>query len=130
MNYATSHLGHRLVNPFVLASAPPTGNPGMIARAFDAGLAGAAIKTLTREPVRNFSNRFASNQIAHHIVGFENIELLSELAPEEWYTVSARSTACSRWRRPDAADHQPVGIAALEQADTRVTRRPAPTCSN
>ena len=86
MNLTTSYLGKHLINPFVLASAPPTGNPGMIARAFDAGWAGAVIKTLTREPVRNLSNRFASNRIAHHIYGFENIELLSELTPEEWYT--------------------------------------------
>jgi dihydropyrimidine dehydrogenase (NAD+) subunit PreA len=86
LDLATSYVGRRLINPFVLASAPPTGNPGMIARAFDAGWAGAVIKTLTREPVRNLSNRFASNRIAHHIYGFENIELLSELSPEEWCT--------------------------------------------
>jgi dihydropyrimidine dehydrogenase (NAD+) subunit PreA len=86
MNPTTSYLGHQLINPFVLASAPPTGNPGMIARAFDAGWAGAVIKTLTREPVSNVRNRFASNRIAHHIYGFENIELLSELTPAEWYT--------------------------------------------
>jgi dihydropyrimidine dehydrogenase (NAD+) subunit PreA len=85
MNLSTDYLGKQLLNPFVLASAPPTGNPGMIARAFEAGWAGAVIKTLTREPVHNVRNRFASNRIARHIYGFENIELLSELTPEEWY---------------------------------------------
>jgi dihydropyrimidine dehydrogenase (NAD+) subunit PreA len=40
MPLKTSYLGHDLINPFILASAPPTGNPGMIARAFDAGWAG------------------------------------------------------------------------------------------
>ena len=85
MDLSTSLLGKQLINPFVLASAPPTGNPGMIARAFEAGWAGAVVKTLTRELVRNVRNRFASNRIAHHIYGFENIELLSELTPEEWY---------------------------------------------
>lgn len=85
MDLATSYLGRPLINPFVLASAPPAGNPGMIARAFDAGWAGAVIKTLTREVVRNVGNRFASSRIAHHIYAFENIELLSEMTPEEWY---------------------------------------------
>ncbi len=85
MDVSTSYLGKHLSNPFVLASAPPTATPEMIARAFEAGWAGAVIKTLTREPVKNVHNRFASKQIAHHVFAFENIELLSELSPEAWY---------------------------------------------
>lgn len=85
MDFQTSFLGRRLVNPFVLASAPPTANPSMIARAFDAGWAGAVVKTLTRSAVRNLCNRFAVNTLGRRIYGFENIELLSELSPEDWF---------------------------------------------
>ncbi len=85
MDLSANYLGHDLINPFILASAPPTATPAMIARAFDAGWAGAVIKTLTRETVKNLSNRFAVNTMAHRVFAFENIELLSELSPEAWY---------------------------------------------
>lgn len=86
MDVSSSLLGKKLVNPFLLASAPPTANPEMIARAFDAGWAGAVVKTLTREPVKNLHNRFGVTKVARHIVAFENVELLSEISPEAWYT--------------------------------------------
>ncbi len=57
----------------------------MIKRAFEAGWAGAVIKTLIREPVKNLQNRFATNKLGKRIFAFENIELLSERTPEEWY---------------------------------------------
>ena len=85
MNLSVPYLGKTWPHPFVLASAPPTANGEMIARAFDAGWAGAVVKTLIREPVRNLHNRFASNRLGGRIYGFENIELLSELSPEEWF---------------------------------------------
>ncbi len=85
MDLAVNYLGTRFANPFVLASAPSTANADMIARAFEAGWAGAVIKTLIREPVRNLSNRFASLRYGREIIGFENIELLSERLPEDWF---------------------------------------------
>lgn len=85
MDTRTAYLGLELINPFILASAPPTATPAMIARAFDAGWAGAVIKTLTRPAVKNLSNRFASNSLGRQIFAFENIELLSELSPEAWF---------------------------------------------
>jgi dihydropyrimidine dehydrogenase (NAD+) subunit PreA len=85
MNLAIDFLGKRFETPFVLASAPPTGNTDMMARAFESGWAGAVIKTLIREPVRNVQNRFAANKLGKRIFAFENVELLSEKPPEEWY---------------------------------------------
>jgi dihydropyrimidine dehydrogenase (NAD+) subunit PreA len=81
----TSYLGVNFRNPFILASAPPTATGDMVRRAFEAGWAGAVIKTLTREPVRNLPNRFATIRSGNRITGFENLELLSEQTPDEWY---------------------------------------------
>jgi len=85
MDISVEYLGKRFENPFVLASGPPAANLDMISRAFEAGWAGAVIKTLIREPVKNLHNRFAVNKINKKIMAFENIELLSERTPEEWY---------------------------------------------
>jgi len=85
MNIESRFLSLDFENPFVLASAPPTATYEMIARGFEAGWAGAVIKTLIREPVLNYQNRFAANKIDGHIIAFENIELLSERGPEEWF---------------------------------------------
>ena len=85
MDLSVDYLGKRFENPFVLASGPPTANAEMLARAFAAGWAGAVIKTLIREPVRNLRNRFASIKLGKRIMAFENIELLSERTPEQWY---------------------------------------------
>ncbi len=79
-------MGRPLINPFILASAPPTATPAMIERAFEAGWAGAVIKTLIDEPVRNLSNRFGINKIGNRMYAFKNIELLSELSPNEWFS--------------------------------------------
>jgi dihydropyrimidine dehydrogenase (NAD+) subunit PreA len=84
MDISVNYLGVRFENPFVLASGPPTANAAMIARAFEAGWAGAVIKTLIREPVKNLHNRFAANKMGNNIYAFENLELLSDRTPEVW----------------------------------------------
>ncbi len=86
LDISTAYCGVSFKNPFVLASGPPTANGKMIARAFKAGWAGAVIKTLIKEPVQNIPNRFAVNKIDQTIIGFENLELLSEISPEQWAT--------------------------------------------
>lgn len=86
---ALNFMERALINPFILASAPPTATPAMIERAFEAGWAGAVIKTLIDEPVRNLSNRFGVNKIGNRMVGFKNIELLSEWPPEKWFAGAA-----------------------------------------
>lgn len=85
MNLETEYLGMHFENPFVLASAPTTATGDMIERAFDQGWAGAVIKTLIPEQVRNVSNRFATLKLHNQLMAFQNFELLSERGPEEWY---------------------------------------------
>jgi len=85
MDLAVDYLGVRFESPFVLASGPPAANPEMVGRAFEMGWAGAVIKTLTREPFRNLSNRFGVNRVGKNIYAFKNIELLSEISPESWF---------------------------------------------
>ncbi len=82
---STTYLGVAFTNPFILASAPPTATGDMVRRAFEAGWGGAVIKTLTHEPVRNLPNRFAVIRNGNRITGFENLELLSEQTPDQWY---------------------------------------------
>jgi dihydropyrimidine dehydrogenase (NAD+) subunit PreA len=89
MDLRAHFLGITLDSPFILASAPPTSNGDMIRRAFQAGWAGAVIKTLIRDPVKNLRNRFAVSRRGGTIVGFENLELLSELPPHEWFMTIA-----------------------------------------
>lgn len=83
--FALKFMGFPLINPLILASAPPTATPAMIERAFEAGWAGAVIKTLIDEPVINLSNRFGINKIGARMYAFKNIELLSEISPDEWF---------------------------------------------
>lgn len=89
MNISVSCCGVPFENPFVLASAPPAAGLSMIRRAFEAGWSGAVIKTLIPEPVNNLQNRFAVIRHGNRITGFENLELLSEVPPDEWYAAIA-----------------------------------------
>ena len=82
---SSTYLGVKFKNPFILASAPPTATGDMVRRAFEAGWGGAVIKTLIQEPVQNLPNRFAVVRHGNRITGFENLELLSEQKPDQWY---------------------------------------------
>lgn len=65
-------------NPFWLASAPPTNSGYQIMKAFDAGWGGAVWKTLG-VPVVNVSSRYgAVNYRDKRMVGFNNIELITD----------------------------------------------------
>ncbi len=67
------------LNPFWLASAPPTDKKYNVVRAFEAGWGGVVWKTLGIDPpVVNVSSRYG----AHHdqnrrLLGINNIELIS-----------------------------------------------------
>ena len=50
---ATTFTGLNFVNPFVLASAPPTESKKKILRAFEAGWGGVVTKTIGLHPVEN-----------------------------------------------------------------------------
>ncbi len=75
---ATTFAGIPCLNPFWLASAPPTNCGEQIMRAFDAGWGGAVWKTIG-EPITNVSSRYSSIDYAGaKMMGFNNIELISD----------------------------------------------------
>lgn len=74
----TTFAGLHCLNPFWLASAPPTNCGEQIMRAFDAGWGGAVWKTIG-EPVTNTSSRYSSvDWNGQRMMGLNNIELISD----------------------------------------------------
>ncbi|KAB2880600.1 NAD-dependent dihydropyrimidine dehydrogenase subunit PreA [bacterium] len=70
--------GIKSPNPFWLASAPPTNSGYQVMKAFDAGWGGAVWKTLGI-PIVNVSSRYgALNYRDTRMMGFNNIELISD----------------------------------------------------
>src|SRR5580698_6103550 len=97
-------------NPFWLASAPPTNCGEQIMRAFDAGWGGAVWKTIG-EPVTNVSSRYsATDWNGQRMMGFNNIELISDRSVE----TNLREMAEVKKRYPYHAV-----IASLMVASTR-----------
>ncbi|MCP4459632.1 MAG: NAD-dependent dihydropyrimidine dehydrogenase subunit PreA [Cytophagales bacterium] len=75
---STNLAGIKSPNPFWLASAPPTNSGYQVMKAFDAGWGGAVWKTLG-VPVVNVSSRYGGlNHKDNRMVGFNNIELISD----------------------------------------------------
>jgi len=73
-----SFAGIRSPNPFWLASAPPTNTGEQVARAFELGWGGAVWKTLG-DPIVDTSSRFGSLDVGgKRMVGFNNIELITD----------------------------------------------------
>ena len=75
-------------NPFLLAAGPPTTNGHVIAKAFDAGWGGVIAKTtcLESDKIINVVPRYGQIRSAEtgDIIGFENIELISDRPLETW----------------------------------------------
>ncbi|HUK63963.1 MAG TPA: NAD-dependent dihydropyrimidine dehydrogenase subunit PreA, partial [Dongiaceae bacterium] len=70
--------GIRSPNPFWLASAPPTNSGDQVMRAFDHGWGGAVWKTLG-DPIVDSSSRFGALHVGdQRMVGFNNIELITD----------------------------------------------------
>lgn len=70
--------GIRSPNPFWVASAPPSNTAYQCHRAFEAGWGGLVWKTIG-EPIVNVSSRYSAfNHNGSRVVGFNNIELISE----------------------------------------------------
>lgn len=73
-----SFCGLNSLNPFWLASAPPTNTGEQIMRAFDHGWAGAVWKTLGT-PITNVSSRFGGlSHRGQKLMGLNNIELITD----------------------------------------------------
>ena len=68
------------INPFWLASAPPTDKYINVVRSFEAGWGGVVWKTLGEDPaVVNVSSRYGVHQNeSQNIIGINNIELISD----------------------------------------------------
>ncbi len=79
--------GIKFPNPFILAAAPPTDNPDMIRRGFEAGWGGAVIKTLSvkSQPVSLvYPMMHGVSHKGQRVMGLENIDLISEHKVDEW----------------------------------------------
>jgi dihydropyrimidine dehydrogenase (NAD+) subunit PreA len=77
-NLESNILGIKSPNPFWLASAPPTDKKINVLRAFEAGWGGVVWKTLGTQ-VKNTSSRYSAVSYGgKRIMGFNNIELISD----------------------------------------------------
>jgi dihydropyrimidine dehydrogenase (NAD+) subunit PreA len=78
-----SFAGIRSPNPFWLASGPPTNSGEQVLRAFDLGWGGCVWKTLG-DPIVNVSSRFGAMAVGgQRMVGFNNIELITDRPLED-----------------------------------------------
>ena len=76
--------GIESINPFWLASAPPTDKKYNVVRAFEAGWGGVVWKTLGPDPpVINVSSRYGAwRSPDRNVIGFNNIELITDRSLE------------------------------------------------
>ncbi len=80
--------GLKLPNPFVIGSGPPGTNANVIGKAFDEGWGAVICKTVSLDAskVINVQPRYARLRTADskEIIGWENIELISDRPFETW----------------------------------------------
>lgn len=80
--------GIKFDNPFLLGSGPPGTNAKVISKSFDLGWGGVVCKTISLEAdkVTNVAPRYAKfrGRESGEVVGFENIELISDRPFEVW----------------------------------------------
>jgi len=76
----SNFLGIKSINPFWLASAPPTDKAYNVVRAFEAGWGGVVWKTLGEDPAPiNVSSRYGVHYGPNRqVMGFNNIELITD----------------------------------------------------
>lgn len=80
--------GLKLPNPFVIGSGPPGTNANVIGKAFDEGWGAVIAKTISLDAskVVNVAPRYARMRAAgtDEVLGWENIELISDRPFETW----------------------------------------------
>jgi len=80
--------GLKLPNPFVIASGPPGTNGNVIGKAFDEGWGAVICKTISLDATKvvNVQPRYARLRArnSQEIVGWENIELISDRSFDAW----------------------------------------------
>jgi dihydropyrimidine dehydrogenase (NAD+) subunit PreA len=79
-NLRVTFCGVKLINPFLLASSPVTDKQDMVARGFEAGWAGAVLKTTTHPDEENSIAypMMAGLEPGNRLVGLHNTDLLSD----------------------------------------------------
>ncbi|MFN0057655.1 MAG: NAD-dependent dihydropyrimidine dehydrogenase subunit PreA [Planctomycetota bacterium] len=96
-------------NPFWVASGPPSNTAYQAHRAFEAGWGGIVWKTIG-EPIVNTASRYSAMHLGSaRMVGFNNIELITDRAPE----TNFREISEVKKRWPDRA------VIASLMTDTR-----------
>jgi dihydroorotate dehydrogenase subfamily 1 len=78
--------GLRLPNPFVIGSGPPGTNANVIGKAFDEGWGAVIAKTVSLDAAKvvNVQPRYARMRVAKEIIGWQNIELISDRPFDTW----------------------------------------------
>lgn len=106
-------------NPFWLASGPPTNTYGQVARAFDAGWGGAVWKTVG-EPVINVFSRYGAVDLGPaRMMGFNNIELISDRPIED----NLREIAAVKRKYPKNAVIVSLMVESRREAWHEMVRR-------
>lgn len=84
VDLSTDICGVKLENPFLLSSSVVSSTYDMCARAFEAGWAGAAFKTICLMDIHEASPRFSAlKDWDNSFMGFKNIEQLSDYSFDE-----------------------------------------------
>ena len=103
--------GIRSPNPFWIASGPPGNTAYQAHRAFEAGWGGVVWKTIG-DPIRNVSSRYSAIDYGgQRMAGLNNIELISDRAPE----TNFREIAEVKKRWPDRAVIASLMVESREQ---------------
>jgi dihydroorotate dehydrogenase subfamily 1 len=80
--------GMKFPNPFVIGSGPPSTNGQMMKKAFAEGWGGVVCKTMSLDAskVVNVAPRYGRlrSRVSGEVIGFENIELISDMPFEKW----------------------------------------------
>ncbi|MFI5684318.1 4Fe-4S binding protein [Streptomyces sp. NPDC051636] len=122
----SSFMGIPLKNPFVLASAPPTGSARGIGRSAASGWAGAVTKTLTRMPqyARNLTpSLLPARNLGWQRIGMLNNELRTPMTLAEWC-----ASEIPRARQSAGADFC-LGVSIMEGPSPRDWEISARDCS-
>lgn len=77
-------LNLELINPFVLASAPPTKDYESIKKGFEAGWAGAVTKSVVLQPLKDKTPRIGHIKQKGRIIASQNYEMGSDKNIEYW----------------------------------------------
>ena len=110
-NLAVNLAGIKSPNPFWIASGPPANTAYQCHRAFEAGWGGVVWKTIG-DPIVNVSSRYSAMNLGPtRMVGFNNIELISDRSPE----TNFREIAEVKKRWPDRAVIASLMVETREQ---------------